>query len=358
MEFDGNLISELGVKRYMKGHEASQFSNINPLKSSLTKNKQWQECNFGCHGPSYRTLQHQLTYSEFLNHLDKLSPLVAGAVDGVRHETIQTAKVVTSGIQRTGEGLGVSGKEVFSQVGEENLAAYHFVKVNVTNLINADLNLADNPITQLIFTIVHEYVNLLPDSMLKKMVEDRAIIIPDDIDKNFVVSAARYAAIEIISSEHIDQAIQFISTKGQRFIGKQVGKKVTRAVAAIIAAKITKKIISGSSNSIKRKISRLKKSFKPATGNMGTALIILLKTNGWLGVAAEESRKLQADSPALWKILRYKLGGFDMLMFLISGFVKEYVDRISILEKNPDVYFKLMVALVKSGRTQEIFFPR
>lgn len=80
--------------------------------------------------------------------------------------------------------------------------------------------------------------------------------------------------------------------------------------------------------------------------------------NGWLGIAAAESRQLQADCPTLWKHLRYTMGGFDMMLFLVRGFVSEYLDRIAVLEKNPQLFLGLMASLAKEGKTREIFFPR
>lgn len=360
MELDGQLISELGVKRYLKGRSAQSYANINPLQRPSTINKKWEECNFGCHGPKYRVMTRELSYQEFLSQVDKLSPLVAGGIDGVKHELLTKPQRIAAGAQRTAEGLGASGKDVFAQVGAENMAAYNFVTVNVSRLLNTEFSLLDNPLTQLIFTIVDEYISLLPESMLASMINEGAIIAPDVLDRNFVLSAVRYGLTEAVDAEQIDQAANFLSSKGQRFVGKQVGKKVTRAVAVIIAVKITKKIMlsPGVSRSIKNKISTLRKTVKSAKGNMGTALVTLLQMNGWLGIAAAESRQLQADCPTLWKHLRYTMGGFDMMLFLVRGFVSEYLDRIAVLEKNPQLFLGLMASLAKEGKTREIFFPR
>ncbi len=359
MEFDGQLVSELGVKRYMKGFNAAKFSNIKMLQSTSSINIHWQECNFGCHGPSYRVMRRELSYEQFLKQVDNLSPMISGGIDGGKHETIHQVKLAGAGVQRTMEGLGTSGGDKFAQVGAENWAAYNSVKVNVTSLVNLDINLVDNPVMQLVFAIVNEYVSLLPESIVVDMVQDDAIVIPDSIDRTFLLRAAKHGLIEAYKSDELDGAINFLGNKAQRLAGKVMGKKLTRIVAAIIASQIARKILSSPDVNyrLKKRFVKLRASIKPARGHLGSALVLLLKTNGWLGVAAEESRKLQVDSPALWRYLRNDLGGIDMILFLVKGFVQEYIDRISLLEKQPEVFFQLMASLVSAGKTKEVFFP-
>ncbi len=55
--YDGALISELGVKRYLKGVRAAPSSNIDFFIRGEIANKAWRECNFGCHCPTYRNLR-------------------------------------------------------------------------------------------------------------------------------------------------------------------------------------------------------------------------------------------------------------------------------------------------------------
>ncbi len=359
MEFDGRLVSELGVKRYMKGYYAGKFSNIHILQPKSVINKHWQECNFGCHGPSYRVTKRELSYDQFLSQVDSISPVISGGIDGVRHETIQQVKLAGAGAERTAEGLGAAGNDKFAKVGSENWAAYNFVKININNLVNLDINLIDNPIMQLVFTIVNEYVSLLPESIIADMVQDGAIVLPESIDKTFLLNAAKHGLIEAYKVDELDGAIDFLSHKTQRFAGKAMGKKLTRVVASIIAVQIARKIMTSPDVNfrLKKRIAKLKASIKPARGHLGTALVLLLKTNGWLGLAAKESRKLQADCPTLWRYLRNDLGGIDMILLLVKGFVQEYIDRISLLEKQPEVFLQLMASLVKVGKTKEVFFP-
>ena len=59
--YNGKLISELGVEKYLKGKRDSQYSNIDFFDRGSSLNKKWQECNFGCHGPSYRTFRPSAT---------------------------------------------------------------------------------------------------------------------------------------------------------------------------------------------------------------------------------------------------------------------------------------------------------
>lgn len=360
MEYDGQLISEHGVKRYLKGVTANQFANINPMQRPKALQKQWEECNFGCHGPTYRVQRRVVGVDQMIQQINKASPLIAGGLSGVKHELHDKPARIGAGVQRTAEGLGASGKEGIAQVGAENYAAYKFVRVNVAKLLNADFTLLDNPLCQLVFSIVHEYVSLLPSSMLESMIKEGALVVPDSIDKNYVLSAIRNGLAETISAEQIDHAAKVISSKGQFLVGKELGKKVTRVLAVIIAVKITKKIMRSPevSQSLRRNLSGLRESMKNANKGLVTALVVLLNANGFLGLAAAQSRKLQTECPTLWKHLRYDMGGLDMMLFLIRDFVAEYIDRIAVLENNPQVFLKLMAALVKEKKTKEIFFPK
>ena len=359
MEYDGELISEHGVKRYLKGVNAVQFTNVNPMQRPAALQKKWEECNFACHGPTYRVQRRVVGVDRMIQQINKASPLVAGGLEGVKHELHDKPARIGAGIQRTAEGLGASGKQGIAQVGAENYAAYKFVTVNVSKLLNADFTLLDNPLSQLVFSIVHEYVSLIPNAMLESMLKDGAIIAPDNIDKNYVLSAIRNGLAETIDAEHIDQASKAITSKGQFLVGKTLGKKVTRALAVIIAVKITKKIMRSPEvgRSLRRNLSHLRQSMKNTHKGLATVLVVLLNSNGYLGLAAEQSRKLQTECPTLWKHLRYDMGGLDMMLFLVRDFIAEYVDRIAILEKSPQVFLKLMAALIKEKKTKEIFFP-
>ncbi|MGH1471108.1 MAG: hypothetical protein ACRBCS_07930 [Cellvibrionaceae bacterium] len=119
MEHNGDLVSELGVKRYLQGYNAAKFSSINPLQTQAQIEKRWQECNFGCHTPSYRAMKHETTYHEFLNYADAVSPFASGVIDGIHHQTIRQGEVLGSGVERTAEGLGASGIVGVQTVGGE-----------------------------------------------------------------------------------------------------------------------------------------------------------------------------------------------------------------------------------------------
>lgn len=162
-----------------------------------------------------------------------------------------------------------------------------------------------------------------------------------------------------ISSEDIQAAKDFTSGKAKRLAGKQIGKKLASAIAAAIALKITKKILRSNQigGRLKSQISKIRKSLKPMKGGLGGTLINLLKAQGLLGTAAKSSRALKDKCPTTWFHLRYKLKGCDMIYFLIEPFVAEYVARLSLLEKQPLEFAKVMAALVKEKNTQSIFFP-
>ncbi len=83
--YDATLISELGVKRYLKATKDIKTSNINFLIRGANANRAWQECNFGCHGPTYRCLKRPSTKCELLKLLDDISPVLGGTKDEIQH---------------------------------------------------------------------------------------------------------------------------------------------------------------------------------------------------------------------------------------------------------------------------------
>ncbi|MGH1471107.1 MAG: hypothetical protein ACRBCS_07925 [Cellvibrionaceae bacterium] len=192
------------------------------------------------------------------------------------------------------------------------------------------------------------------------MIENGALLFPDGIDTVEIDCVARKVLGVAWESVNTNAAANFINTKGQRLIGKQVGKRLARSIAVILATKITKKIMTQAKNDmrVKRRLTSIRKSAKQGRGGLGAVMFLLLKANGWAGVAAQESRQLNQNCPTLWRRLRNDMGGYDMILFLIKGYIKEYLDRLAVLEKNPALFISLMAALIRTGRTQEIFFPR
>lgn len=359
MEFDGELISELGAKKYLQGYRAQAFSSIKPLQRQSQLEQQWQECNFGCHAPSYRVLRQSQTRSEFLASLNKISPIAAGFAAGVEQQTAHQLEIAGAGVKRTAEGLGAAGREKFSQVGEENVAVFNLVRVSAHSLLNVDLQMLGNPLFKLVFSIVYEYMKLIPEWVIIKAVEGGALKMPDSANKQLLTMAASQGVIESQMLKHIDAAYLALKAKTITAVSKQAGKEVAKAIAAIVAAKVAQKIMLSSAMSFatKKRLAALRKSMKSAKGGAATTLILLLKANGFLGVAAEASRDLQRDCPTLWRFLRYRGSGIDMLLFLVKDCVKEYLDRISILEKNPEIFMKMMRSLIQVGKTSEIFLP-
>lgn len=119
--YDGNLISELGAKRYLQGLKNQSFSNVNLFQSVQSGNFQWKgKVCHGCHGTSYRALKKEASWNDTLQVLSSIDPLVAGLADGVHHQTVGKLEVLGAGVERTAEGLHVLGDEKFSTVGAEN----------------------------------------------------------------------------------------------------------------------------------------------------------------------------------------------------------------------------------------------
>jgi len=358
-EYDGTLISELGVKRYLKAQKDIKLSNINFLVRGEAANKAWKKCNFGCHGPTYRSLKRPSSYAELLKPIDDSSPLLAGIIDGVHHQTIGNAEKVGGGMKRTAEGLMLAGEEKFQAVGNENLAAFEFSVTAFDKALSFDLEVLDNPITQTVMVIIAEYIAVLPEWIIEEAISQRALKIPDKIDAAWLMKAAAIGIVKEISREQLDQAASFLNSTAQRTLGKQIGKKLAPAMGAALASKITRNLIRNSAHAmqLKRQLVRYRKLGRPAKGGLGRFLLTLLKTQGLLNKAGESSRRLNQCCPRVWNTLRYQLNGANMVYFLIEGMVQEYVDRLSLLENNPKEFAKVMAALIRDKQTPQIFFP-
>lgn len=178
MEFNGDLTSQLGVEKYLKGAKAAQFSNIDMFKTLRANANHWSECNVGCHHSSYRNVQRDITYNEFLGTLDKIDSLVTGALDGV----VTTVNRLGYGVERTGEGLGLAGTQKFALVGDENYVAYSVVKEVFERLLSIDVNLLDNPVTRLVSTIVQEYMVALPEWVVDDLIAAGKLMLSEQID--------------------------------------------------------------------------------------------------------------------------------------------------------------------------------
>jgi len=358
-KYDGALISELGVKRYLKGVKTQDFSNIDYFMRGSALNAAWKECNFGCHGPSYRSLRRPSTKNELLLPLENISPALAGLVDGAHHQTFGQVDRLADGVARTAEGLHATGSEKFSKVGDENYAVYSFAKTALEKLITFEINLLDNPISQIAMAVVSEYVSVLPEWLLEASLKQGALKFPEKIDTLWLTKSVSIGIIENTTQEDLSQAIRLINDPAQRFLGKQLGKKLAVALSYAIASTVTKKLIAQSAEipGIKRDLVKIRKAVKPLKGGLGGTLLTLLGTQGHLNKAAQASRRLQTASPRLWNILRFKLSGANMVYFLVENMLSEYVDRLSLLESNPKEFAKVMAALVKDKQTPAIFFP-
>lgn len=160
-----------------------------------------------------------------------------------------------------------------------------------------------------------------------------------------------------MTHEDVETAVSILTHPTvKRMIGKAIGKKVATAVAVVIAVQIAKSLaMSIARSAAYRRLLRLRPTAK--SNNLAGVLITLLKSNGLLGQAGQASRRLKTKSPRLWTHLRNRAGGLDMMYFVVEGFTKEYVDRISLLEKDPVMFARIMEALITSGDTQNIIVP-
>lgn len=359
MPYDGNLISELGVKKYLKGNRALGTSNIKYFDRGEVLERRWRDCSFGCHGPSYRSLRPDATWSQTLIILNNIDPRLAGFADGVRHQTVQKIATTAAGVERTAEGLHLNGSEKFALVGAENWATADIITTVFTKVLATDISSMLNPLMQMVVFIVNEYVAAVPEWVINTAMEDGALKFPEGIDKQSLFSAAKENVFNNISSAELDEAADLLERPISRLAAKQLGKAATRALAAAISVHIAKKIMSrpAVTMSTKRTLAGLRRHASSANGGLAGALKILLTTQGLLGTAAKSSRKLKHDCPQTWQALRYRMNGCDMLYFLVAGVLKEYVDRLSLLEKRPDEFVKVMAALISARESKAVFFP-
>lgn len=357
MEFDGILVSELGVKKYLVGYNAKNMANIPIMERQLFYDKAWEGCDFSCHGPSYRRHEKLIKTNEFISSLNSISPVAASLVDGAYSSTFKQVGLIAGGVNRTGEGLGLAGKENFKKVGSENIAILNLLTEVFEKVVSTEIDFIDNPVSKLVMAIIYEYIGLVPESILETMLEDDAFKIDSEIDEEFIYKMIAHGVITGLSRVDVEAAINALNDPAKKIIAKQVGKKLGVALAVVVAEKITKKLMQSSAATwrLKRHLVEFRKASR---GTAPGVLLGLLKAQGWADLAASESRALQTSCPTLWHILRYKLKGADLLYFAVKEITCEYVDRISLLEKDPATYLSLMAALVNSGKTNEVLFPR
>ncbi|TAA42656.1 hypothetical protein [Corallincola spongiicola] len=357
MNHDGNLVSSLGVKLYVEGFNAIPTSNIKHMENDAFYNTKWEQCKFGCHTPSYRRIGPSSSYDVALNEVEKKSKLLAGLIDGIYTEGFAQPRNIGLGIERTAEGLGLLGEDSFNQVGAENLVVFDGVAALFKKAMETDYASIINPIAQCVSTVVSSYINLIPKEILEKAIRSEALRISGEVNTTFILSAAQLGILSPPNPATLSQAQSLLSGTSGKIIGKRIGVKVTEAVVSIIVYKISVKILKSPdlNRKVKRTFSSLRKAGK---GKLATVLLLLLKGNGTLGYAAKSSRKLQQDCPRLWRLMRYDLKGIDMMLFLVSGYLEEYIDRIKLMETDPMMFISLMNALSKSGKTSEIFLPK
>lgn len=357
--YDGALISELGVKRYLKATKDIKASNINFLLRGGAASKAWEECNFSCHGPTYRSLKRPSTKTELLQPLREVSPSFAGLVDGAHTSTVGKIQRLAGGVNRTGEGLYLAGSENFHKVGDENTAAFGFAKATLENVLTFEIDLLDNPIAQIAMAITSEYTTALPEWVIQEVLRQGALKFPEEIDTAWLVKSASFGIIDNVTTDDLVQVAKMLKEPAQYFVGKQIGKKLAPAIAAAIASAVCKKLLRNSLQA--RELRRLQVGWRTArktkAGGLNGAFLGLLNAQGWLDTAAASSRALEVSCPRLWKILRYKLHGANMAYFLVENMLAEYVDRIALLEKKPIQFAKIMEALIRDKQTPAIFFP-
>lgn len=361
----GHLISELGVKRYLEGRHSQQFSNVDLFRDVQKNQTYWKDkpC-FGCHGTSYRTLRKQATWHETVKVIsDVAGPGTAGFVDGVKFQTVDMASKLAHGVGRTAEGLHITGASNFDLVGAENVAIVNLLSHTYKALVNTDISIMDNPLMQNVNLIIDRYLTAVPEWVIEDMLKRGLIEFPEGFDKYQFLSAAKKGIAELSNVEDVDKVVNTLGDGAKKFIGKQAGKHITAklmaSIASAIATDISKSLLSRPANNlmIKRRLVVIRKGINSAKGSLGTVLLTLLKTQGLLGLISKASRQLNQKCPRTWSILRYKMHGADMVYYFVQPMIQEYVDRLSILEKDPVKFTKIMTALIRDRKSRDIFYP-
>ncbi|TAA41808.1 MULTISPECIES: hypothetical protein [Corallincola] len=357
MAHDGNLVSELGVKKYVQAYKALPFSNVQHMENDAFYQRKWEACDFGCHTPSYRRVTADTSYDVFIGSLNDQSTLLAGVVDGVHAQAIKKPTRIAQGATRTAEGLGLAGEERFKQVGGENLVVLDAFTAVIRKSMDLDIAAILSPVAQCVTTVVSTYVSLLPHEYIHAVAKAGAIKVPTDYDKGFLKVAGELGIIPTPSLPDLADAQSLLQGTSGRIIGKQIGVRTTQALTSIIIYNISLQILKSPdlSRKVKKEFRALRKAAK---GNLATVLAGLLQANGMLADCASYSRRLKQDCPRLWQLMRYDLKGVDMLLFLVSGYLSEYLDRIKLLETDPVMFASTMHALIRSGKTKEVFFPK
>lgn len=384
MNPDARLISEVGIKLYLQSKLDQPTSNIDFSVRGPAAEKRWEECDFGCHGPSYRSIKRHSDWHEVVGTVDNVHPFLGGVVDGFHHQLINKPLLAIGGVKRTTEGLYLHGSEPFRRVGSENWAVVDLASSTLRSLFEADLSLLDNPLTQMIYVIVFEYIHTIPADTMDEMIAQGVLKFPDGIDKDFLSAVIKYGLTEGLDSASVNAAIKALETnakiqqgvddlkqaakeaaanKVQHSLGRLVGgieaQKIAKAVAAAIASAIVRRIVNDLElrKDIGRRIGKLLKMKKIAGRGLYGAFTFLLSSQGWLDKSSQDSQILLRDCPRLWNYLRYRLNGSDMLYFLIEQWVREYIDRLSVLEHQPDKFKEAMSHIIRAKMTKAIFYP-
>ncbi len=354
-KMDGNVIRNLGIQSYLDNRGAQSTSNIDFFASQREQISNWKQCNFGCHTPSYRILKRQATYAELINFLGKASPLLAGGVDG----SYQTVRKIVSGAERTEQGLGLEGMDRIEEIGEENTLVFRLAKSVIVKLFSVDINLLENPITEMVVRVIETYTAAIPQPIMNTIIEQGKLKF-DEIDMFMVLQAIQKGLTHVDTAEGISSVSEFLQKNHspiEQMIGKHIGKKVATYVAVIVAIQIAKQIaITISHSQSYQNFLKSRAASKNAKGLAGVA-VSLLKFQGTLQIASRGSMGLKSKCPVLWSQLRDR-GGLDLLYFLIEDYVTEYVDRISLAERNPTMFVQMINSLIRAnGDANNIFFP-
>lgn len=184
------------------------------------------------------------------------------------------------GVQRTGQGLGTSGRARISEIGRENRLIVNLIE----DTFKQGAKGKSSPLYKAVYFILENYYQKLPDPVFDELVRQSGLV-----------------------ATHMG---------GRMVIGKKIAEQAAIRISASIAASVAFK--------------KLAKKLGVSAGASATGVglpIGLLMMQGMVQRSSLGAIQLQRKSPELYKLLKTN-GNLQFVYFLIEKPMKPYVDSI------------------------------
>lgn len=203
---------------------------------------------------------------------------------------VSVGEDLVGGVERTAQGLGVSGWDRSAEIGTENSLLVDILIALVKSAPDAP----ENPLFKIITRILEAYYDKFPDDALQKIYKAAAI-------------GGGYMA-------------------GRMIIGKKLAEAVAKRIIARIAASAAFKQLA------------TKIGVSAAAGSTGVGIVITLVMVQGVGQrASKASKRLKQRNRKLWDKLRAE-GGLDMLYFLVEEPMAKYMDAIDMAANHAKIF--------------------